>query len=370
MPNTALIKVAFTPERVAAGLAYVREGWNDLRPLSDLGAAALVFGLIQREHRVRFAILAGNVCAWLLYVACVGGDIFPAARHLVPVVVLLTFALVEAMRRLEQRAMRWVPLALGLATCAVCALLWVDQPERDANRRAITERWEWEGEATGRLLQTTFGDSGAVVAVTAAGCIPYWSELDAIDMLGLNDRYLAEHPPPDIGHGMLGHEHGNGAYVLGRAPDLIVFDVGGGPSYRAGREMAATEAFARDYQPVRFEARSPRVHEGVFYLRRSSPRTGIRASSEGLVVPGYLLLTRTPTIIGARGGLVAAVARGERAFAKLDAPIPPGATFRIDSHPPDAARATIDPRHPQLLVVSTDREESVEIEQITIHPPP
>ena len=33
-------------------------------------------------------------------------------------------------------------------------------------------------------------------AVTAAGCLPYFSELPALDMLGLNDRHIAHHRPP------------------------------------------------------------------------------------------------------------------------------------------------------------------------------
>ena len=49
------------------------------------------------------------------------------------------------------------------------------------------------------------------------GTLAYWSELPALDMLGLNDRYLATHPPADFGQGGLGHELGDADYVEFRA---------------------------------------------------------------------------------------------------------------------------------------------------------
>ena len=56
------------------------------------------------------------------------------------------------------------------------------------------------------MLKEAFGDQQPLYAVDNAGCLPNFSGLPALDMLGLNDHYLAHHPPPNIGTGYLGHE--------------------------------------------------------------------------------------------------------------------------------------------------------------------
>ena len=46
----------------------------------------------------------------------------------------------------------------------------------------------------GKVLGKIFHDNSEVsIAVTAAGAIPYYSRLKTIDMLGMNDRWVAEH---------------------------------------------------------------------------------------------------------------------------------------------------------------------------------
>ncbi|MCZ6854853.1 MAG: hypothetical protein O7G86_13135, partial [Gammaproteobacteria bacterium] len=47
----------------------------------------------------------------------------------------------------------------------------------------------WAG--VGKMLNSEFGTSDVVIATTAAGAIPYYSELETVDMLGINDRYVA-----------------------------------------------------------------------------------------------------------------------------------------------------------------------------------
>src|SRR5262249_9366109 len=44
-----------------------------------------------------------------------------------------------------------------------------------------------------------------------------------IDMLGLTDLHIAHVTMPNMGRGMAGHEKGDGLYVLGRRPDVVLF---------------------------------------------------------------------------------------------------------------------------------------------------
>lgn len=53
------------------------------------------------------------------------------------------------------------------------------------------EASDWKG--IGEKLNTYFKDSNVKIAISPAGAIPYFSNLYSIDMLGLNDKWIAKH---------------------------------------------------------------------------------------------------------------------------------------------------------------------------------
>ena len=143
-------------------------------------------------------------------------------------------------------------------------------------------------------LKQVFGEKQPLIAVTGAGCIPYWSQLPCLDMLGLNDRYLAHHPPVDLGEGLIGHELGDGDYVLRRKPDIMLFDLGGTetPTFVTGRELSDMPEFTREYAQIvmvaaeRIEgSREPPT--SFLWLRRDSENIGIRRTPESITIPAY-----------------------------------------------------------------------------------
>src|SRR5581483_8262248 len=104
------------------------------------------------------------------------------------------------------------------APAIVAAVLGTATPwRRDPEvQRGHDERWEWDGKVLGDLLRRAFSPSQPLMAVDTAGCLPYFSGLPSLDMLGLNDAYIAHHTPAGFGHGAIGHELGDGRYVLSR----------------------------------------------------------------------------------------------------------------------------------------------------------
>jgi hypothetical protein len=64
----------------------------------------------------------------------------------------------------------------------------------------------------------------ALVASTPAGSIAYNMSLNVIDMLGLNDNFIAHSRSvgETRGWNRAGHEKGDGKYVLFRSPDYIL----------------------------------------------------------------------------------------------------------------------------------------------------
>ncbi|GMU94205.1 MAG: hypothetical protein AMXMBFR4_32630 [Candidatus Hydrogenedentota bacterium] len=151
---------------------------------------------------------------WLAYWFYIGGDIY-LDRFLV---ILLPLGIVALLRiasadlpRITRRAS---VAAAAILLCAIVAPL--------AGVEYI--QWHLTGSGTdgwmliGKHLRQRH--PGSVIAVDAAGKIPYYSNLRTIDIFGLNDVHIAHQPV--TGAFRLGHSKTDTEYVLGREPDCIV----------------------------------------------------------------------------------------------------------------------------------------------------
>lgn len=76
-------------------------------------------------------------------------------------------------------------------------------------------------ETMGRWLKTNV-PRGTLIAVDAAGQVPYFSDLPAIDMFGINDFHIGRLAVPTLGQGTPGHEKMDLVYVLTRQPEYVV----------------------------------------------------------------------------------------------------------------------------------------------------
>jgi arabinofuranosyltransferase len=289
IPNPGSAKLAFTVERWTSGGQYLLDALGPHKAIVALAAMSLLPLLRSPTARSRLLVLMVPAIGWSLYVVGIGGDIFPARRHLVVPLVLAAFAVGEGLIWLEglrPRVRAWTSFAVAGCLALYCA----DQATDPQNVRAREERWEWDGQVIGSFLHRHFGLSGTRLATDSAGALPYFSRLTTIDMLGLNDRYLSTHRPADFGRGALGHELGDGAYVLGRQPDLVIFGLPYGERhalYRSGREMQSDPKFAAQFAFLTFEATGPRTVPTRVWVRRDSERLGVRREPGRVVVPGF-----------------------------------------------------------------------------------
>ena len=289
VPNTARAKLAFSWPRLQGGLAYVGVGLARLSPLVVLASVAIVGAFIAGERRGRATVLTTMAGTWLVYLVIIGGDIFPAWRRLVMAAVVAAFLAADGLEWFVARFDRH-RRAFAAAVAASLGLLAFLQATDAENDRARTERWEWDGQVLGTLLRAAFGPRQPLLATDLAGCIPYFSGLPTIDMLGLNDRWLTR-PPADFGTGQIGHELGDGTYVLDRQPDLVGFTevMGALPRFRVGREIMRDGRFFSSFQPVRFEGDDPRRFAWLLWVRREGGRIGIRRVEHRVTVPAFFL---------------------------------------------------------------------------------
>jgi hypothetical protein len=326
IPNTAYAKVAFTIPRFEAGLDYVASA---LRPLLGIfaPAAVAVIAAIRggAARRRRVIVIAVPLVLWLGYIAVIGGDFFPARRHLVPAIALAVLLIVESIAWLASLG-RAPLIAASLIMAGFLVDLAVMQRRDRENSRARHERWEWDGAELGVFLKQAFGQRQPLAAIDPAGCIPYFSDLPSLDMMGLNDRYLARHRPPDFGTGALGHELGDGRYVLSRRPDLVVFCDATGTAagcFRSGLEMTADPEFHAQYRLITFEtARVPAVRALVWV--RLDGRIGLERTPAEVRIPGWWF-TGPRTVARLVAGRVVADMPADQIAELSELPVEPGA---------------------------------------------
>lgn len=258
VPNTAHVKAELDPNAFAAGLDYVRTA---VLAHAGLFAAAGLGGLLLVRGRAMLALaLALPVLLWLLYLALVGGDHFPGRRLLHGAIAPL--ALLAGLGAVTSR--RPFAAAAG-ALLLLAASAWnVQLARHDAQTLELrAETWEWRGEVVGRELQRQFAEQQPLLAVDAAGAVPFYSRLPALDLLGLCDRTIATTPFPDWLQTMRpeiprppGHLRGNGDYVMARGPDLLLFSNPPGlplPVFVSAAEFESDPRFLQRYRAVLVE---------------------------------------------------------------------------------------------------------------------
>jgi hypothetical protein len=337
VPNTALVKVAFNTHRLMEGLRHVGDGFTPLIPLLVLVVGAVAVS-IRRIPVVRWGLPMTVAVGWSAYVVLVGGDIFPGWRQLLLGIIPLAMVVAEGAQAAGDRWPRrtWAVAVIALPTLALGLYLQTTHPE---NKRADDEMWEWDGYVIGPMLRIAFGDKDPLLAVDAAGALPYWSRLPSLDMLGLNDKHIAKNPPPTFGKLGIGHELGDGAYVLERSPDIIAFNNAAGardPHFLSGRQMIGRSEFTSRYQLIR--VKGFRLHEpiGELWLRREDGVLGVTRSEDRIDIPGYFFA----------GGNALAILHERQLFTEITA----RAAAKLPSLtvPPGRWQLAIEPPNPQI----------------------
>lgn len=295
VPNTALVKVGFSLARVDLGLSHLRH-WFAFGGL--LLAATGLAVIVQVRSERRWVVPLVTSVLWAGYLVTVGGDIFPAWRQWLLGLAPLGLVIAEGGQtwwertRFERRWLRWSASASLLVVLSLIVFNYQRAQRLDPqNKRGNDERWEFEGYSLGPFLREAWGPREPLLAVDAAGALPYFSKLPSLDLLGLNDRYIATHPPPGLTLST-GHELGDGAYVWTRKPDILAMcGAGGGRDacFLSGKQFLAHPQFAEKYQLMRYHSPFARELSGELWIRREDGPLGIVRGAERIVVPGWLL---------------------------------------------------------------------------------
>ncbi len=232
LPNTFAAKVGGTPW--AAGLTYLF--WFSV---SYAYLPLLPVVLVRLRRGPAQALVLLFVVLWAAYVVAVGGD-FMEFRFLVPLLPPLLLLLVGAVTdghlpRVIQAALLALLVAGNLHHARFFGRT-VRVPQVETVTQLSGHIWSsthnWEG--IGRLLGEAFPARDVGIATSAAGAIPYFSGLPAVDMLGLCDTFVARHGLPagdKAGH----RRYAPLAYLVQRGVHLVI----GSPWVRPATETGA-----------------------------------------------------------------------------------------------------------------------------------
>ena len=251
LPNTYYVKSN-------AGLANLPAGWQYLLESLPRYAAVLITGLLSAglwmfrsgiRSAVKPLLLLVVVVIWLVNVVVQGGDNLVGGRMIIPILPLAYGMLFYFLPRVRLPFLLSIVCLLCLATVVLYNIDEKVASSRDQWRKTSVVRRQ-----AGIYLREHF-DPGTTVALNAAGIIPYYSELPTIDMLGLNNKHIAHHGKRDYTL-RVGHQAGDGEYVLSLFPDIILF--GGSmnqmpDNYISDREIAASPDFAYYYKYEKWE---------------------------------------------------------------------------------------------------------------------
>jgi arabinofuranosyltransferase len=343
VPNTAHAKVAFTNVRFEQGRNYITDALASLAPLVLL--ALLGYDRERsRSGRALVGMLMTTLGLWCVYWMLVGGDIFPAYRHWV--------VLVPAVAILAGFAVAGMPQRNGfpVVTLSLLALAYLGnlQLKDSQNQRANSERWEWDNKRLGLTIKQAFAHADPLFASESAGAIVYYSQVRFVDMLGLNDKFAAKHPPKDFGRGMLGHDLGDVNYLEQRSPDGYVIGLDsrtGGAAIWVTSELGRQKWFRRDYREVEISNQAFESFRLQNIWIKLSGKLGIEESDDEVSVPAWLLSAPGSINFAGRGvvrpgGMVAELNPGTE-YDLVGVPLAPG-RWNVHSEPKGAVRLRSD----------------------------
>lgn len=267
-PNTAYIKVAFSIHRLLQGGKYSLIGLIGVFPYILI----VIFGIYQclihffqakkiAPHTLLYPTL---FLIWASYWLFMGGDIFPANRQWMPLIVLIMCMINDTWSEMYQTIFHTKKGIYGF-TLACFGVNLGCQWLSPAYQNAYSETWEWEYAIHAMALNKVFGKSAPVMAVNAAGAEAFYSEFPCIDMLGLNDYVIARTAAKSKGQGFIGHEMANGLYVFQQKPDIISCETDTSESFQSVKQLLAIPTFIKEYQPVCF------IVPDTSYLMQTQP---------------------------------------------------------------------------------------------------
>ncbi len=251
LPNTYYAKANAGLKNLPHGIDYLISNLSNFSYIVYIVIPVFLLFLRRNWRGLLLEILF--VLCWVIYVVAIGGDNMVGGRVFMPVYpiifILSVLSIKELLcrysmfRRFDKRVIA-LTLVSGIGVATFFLYNYLHNSENlwhipVMKRNAAT----WT--LVGRYLKKNV-PSDTLIAVGAAGMIPYYSELPTIDFFGINNYYIAHYGKKDFKIAFA-HQAGDGDYVLSMKPDILIL---GRHAYSVSkREIYNSPIFHRDYRP-------------------------------------------------------------------------------------------------------------------------
>lgn len=231
LPNTFHAKVA-----ASGPAAQIERGWRHLAQFIGVHLSWIIVlppivailtalrSTVNSQRAFWTTYFAALILPYVAYIVYVGGD-WSVGRFFAPLLpffyLLCSTGLENVWKWLDVRARRIELWASALLIGAIwLASSW--NGEYGIYIRSFDAARATHARVTmGHWLNANV-PRGTLIAVDAAGQVPYFAELPAIDMFGINDLHIGRLNVATLGQGTPGHEKFDLIYVITRQPEYIV----------------------------------------------------------------------------------------------------------------------------------------------------
>lgn len=200
-------------ERVLSGCLLLASN-SKLNAIALYGLIVAIFAAIWRSAARHHLFPLLYVAISVAYYIYIGGDIYYERFLLavIPIGIFFTLCLAAQLRYL----LAWLSLPALVLLAGMLVLLKDDRFDYQAKHY---DMWESLGHFLSQIPPSS------LLAIDAAGKVPYYSGLPTLDVLGLNDRHIGQRQMPKQPF-IVAHSKRDPDYVLSRKPQLIAGWIG------------------------------------------------------------------------------------------------------------------------------------------------
>lgn len=315
-PNTFYAKTGISAEYFSAGLEYFTYFSRSYLLYGFVLALPLILFKI-KDIRFELSLFYLIIILYSAYVIIIGGDVLRPHRFFLPILpfvyilfikalfyiyiimikkygeanykniagAILMFIIIYGSFNYNQENNNRLFEKLGIGEFGVF------NPREDIKRyRDLENGLVANMSGIGRWLNYEQSRRGEkiTVAITTIGAISYFSNVTAIDQLGLTDSYIAHYPKEikEISSEAVGwrERRYNAEYVLSRKPDYVIFSTSVKPSAYAERALFAQKEFQLNYH---LELINSKI-DNVSFIAYSRNRKGEgKADADSLINAPY-----------------------------------------------------------------------------------
>lgn len=282
LPNTFYAKTTTGSELTGIGMTYLK---GFLLQGGLILIILMVLALFIRSKIEGLSTIFLLIAVYSAYVVWVGGDWMPAHRLFLPILPFLVMGASVFIVKSSDVSPR-LSFLLTLLVCAHFLFHGIKAHARFTEHSFLAQTF-LKSEPPVDILKELglhfkqHASPDQVIAVVPAGKIPYYSELQTIDMRGLCDSHISRQPFSDsIKHLLAGHFKRDDDYVLHQKPDFIVItgavrkDSAGPLDIRGQLSSAILDewtilknpAFRAEYEEVRVPF--PKGDKDLLYYKR------------------------------------------------------------------------------------------------------